>query len=235
MEATTLVAPRGPVSGALAFGAVALCVAAGLFAFTLENAWLAVAVPLVVGLVYALYRLPLRVSVLGLLFLALAFEGLQYALGSQDLWRVPGLNVVAEWLFWNLSTLTGIGPLRVPLIDLVTVALFVVALVRSKQDGWTSQAPGVRAMHSALWASAACAVVLMGLGALQGGSFDESLWQVRQVLLFPVRAVLVIWALDGTDVELRTSPGCRGRRSCSGAWSATTGASRTSACASARW
>src|SRR5437868_3307925 len=116
MEATTLVAPRGPVSAALAFGAVALCVVTALFALTLEWAWLAVVVPLAVGFVYALYRLPLRVSVLG----------------------------------------------------------------------------------------AACAVVLVLVGAVQGGSVDESLWQVRHMVLLPVRAVLVIWALDGTDVELRT-------------------------------
>ena len=37
----------------------------------------------------------------------------------------------------------------------------------------------------------------------QGGNFNESLWQLRQTLLFPVRALLLLRAFDGTDVELK--------------------------------
>jgi len=58
-------------------------------------------------------------------------------------------------------------------------------------------------MHMALWASAGCALLLIPIGVAQGGDFDESLWQVRHLLLFPVRAVVIMRALDCTSDELK--------------------------------
>ncbi|MBK7858951.1 MAG: hypothetical protein IPJ65_10105 [Archangiaceae bacterium] len=201
---TALAAPRGRLTGLLTVGAVAGTALAVVLALAIDQPLLAVAVPLFVGVVAALYQLPLRAGLFGVLFLVLAFEGLQFGLGPSSFYDVPFFSAVGRVLFLNLSAITGVGPLRAPLIDVATLALFVASMVRHPRDGWAGTQPSVRAMHMALWASAGVAGLLIVLGTVQGGSFDESLWQVRQLLLFPIRAVLVMRALDCNTAELKT-------------------------------
>jgi len=200
----TAVQDPGRLSAVLALTTVTLVGVGMLMALAAGYPAVAIVIPVVVGAVYGLYKLPLKVSVLGTLFLVLALEGLQHPLGTFEYeWRVPVLHDLAGLWLLNLSTLMGGGPLRAPIVDLVTLALFFASMTRHPRDGWAAMQPTVRAMHMVLWASALTAVALVIIGTVQGGSFNESLWQVRHIVLFPVRAVVLMRALDCTGDELR--------------------------------
>lgn len=183
--------------------AVGVSLLAILLGLTLQNPEVAIFVPLAMGLCFALYALPLRTGALSLFFVVLALEGLQFRIGTGGAWAVPGLHELGQLLFLNVSTQMGGGPIRAPLIDIATIALFVISMTRNPKDAWGATQPTVRAVHMVLWTSAGVALFLMLVGVLQGGLFDESLWQVRHTLLFPVRAVLLMRALDCTNDELK--------------------------------
>jgi hypothetical protein len=96
------------------------------------------------------------------------------------------------------------GNLHAPLIDLLTLGLWAVAFMRHREGTWQSQTRSVRALDLSLAISAAAVISLEALGLLKDGNVSESLWQVRHLLLLPVRASLLMRALDGTEAELRT-------------------------------
>ncbi len=203
-SAERLGAPQGRLSAVLALTTVTLVGVVMLFALALGYPEAAVAVPLIVGVVYGLYKLPLKVSVLGILCLVLTLEGLEYTLGDfEHEWQVPLLYPIARVLLLNVSTVMGGGPLKFPIIDLATVALFVLSVTRHPRDGWVAKQPTVRAMHMALWTSAIAASALIVIGLMQGGSFTPAWWQARHMLMFPLRAVILMRALDYTGLELK--------------------------------
>lgn len=203
MTALTGAARGGKLGGIVALGTVAVVAMGVLGALAAQQPLLAAAFPIFAGIGYALYKLPLRAGVMGVLFLVLALEGLQDPLGPEHLWDVPLLGDLAYASLYNLSSVTGVGFLRAPLVDVMTLMLFALSMARHPRDGWAGTQPTVRAMHMALWASAGCAVALMVLGAVQGGDTNEMLWQARHVVMFPVRAVVVMRALDCTNDELK--------------------------------
>ena len=200
---TTLVATRGRFTALLALGAVGITALGILFSLTLQTPELAIAVPIVIAMAVVLYALPLRTGVLTVFFLVLALEGFQYRLGTGGVWAVPGLHEIGKVLLLNVSTQMGGGPIRAPIIDIVTLMLFAFSMTRAPADQWGARQPTVRAMHMLLWTSAGAAALLLLVGTLQGGTFDEGLWQLRHILLFPVRAVLLMRALDCSNAELK--------------------------------
>jgi hypothetical protein len=200
MMAVSATAAAAPHRSAVPFFFVV--VAMGLLtvaALTVEP-FAALGVPLMAAAAYALYRLPLKVSALGLFGLAIFCEGLEIPLALG--WMPPG-HSIAQLLLVNLSTITGVGALRAPLIDLLTLGLFAMASFRDRSDGWTSRLPTVRPMNVALLGTLITLLVLDLIGAARGGNVNESLWQIRQILLFPVRAIVLLRALDGTIGELK--------------------------------
>ena len=200
---TVIAATRGRFSAVLALGAVGITALGILFSLTLQTPEVAIAVPIVMGLAVAMYALPLRTGALSLFFIVLALEGFQYRLGTGGVWAVPGLHEIGRLLMLNVSTQMGGGPIRAPILDIATLMLFAISMTRSPADLWGARQPTVRAMHMLLWTSAGAATVLVLIGVVQGGSFDDGLWQVRHTLLFPVRAVLLMRALDCNNAELK--------------------------------
>jgi O-antigen ligase len=182
------------------FGLMGLFLAT-LAAMALGNPLAGIGVPVMAGIAYALYRLPLKVSAISVMALAFFCEGLEIPLGG--FWPAPFAGLARVMLI-NMSAFTGIGALRAPLVDLLTVGLCIAASYRDKRDGWTSQLPMVRPMNVALTVSAVTLVALDLLGTARGGDFNESLWQLRHTLLFPLRVLLLLRALDGTVDELKT-------------------------------
>ncbi|MBK7863670.1 MAG: hypothetical protein IPJ65_34710 [Archangiaceae bacterium] len=200
--ATGTVKRRSAVGFGLLLGAV--LGAMGLM-LAIDQPLAAMAVPWAAALAWlVLYRLPLKVSVIGLLLLAALCEGLEWPLALG--WEAP-FHPLAKALLVNASALTGLAFLRAPVIDLLTVGLWVVALVRSRratgEAGWQSQTPGVRVLEVMLLVSAGTVLLLDGIGAVRGGNMSEGLWQLRHLLLFPVRCALLLRALDGTVRELK--------------------------------
>jgi hypothetical protein len=158
-------------------------------------------VPLVGAFGYALWKLPLKVTAISVMAMAFFCEGLEvpFAMGF-----VPPGQALARVMLINMSAFTGIGLLRAPLIDLLTVGLYVAASLRDKNDGWTSRLPMVRPFNIALLVSVLALFGLDAIGTAKGGNFNESLWQLRHHLLFPIRTVVLLRALDGTVAELKT-------------------------------
>jgi hypothetical protein len=193
--------PSGRPLAPFAFGTFSV-LAAMVGLLYLDQPFAALAVPPAVAVGWLLlFRLPLKVSVVSLLALAALCEGLEAPLRYG--WEAP-LYPLARALLLNASAVTGVGFLRAPVLDLLTVALWVLSLLRSRDRRWLSQTPSVRALDLALAVSAGTVLSLDVLGALRGGNVGESLWQLRHLLLFPVRTALLIRALDGSARELKT-------------------------------
>ena len=161
---------------------------------------LAPLVPIGIGFGWMVWKLPLRVTVLALLACETLFEGLNIPLGGT--WEIPVLAKIAELFFVNLNSLTGIGVLRLPLVDLACVIFAISGSLNRNDPTMTSQVASARALNAALVVQFAAVVGLDVLGAIQGGNINESLWQMRQLLLFGVRTVMFLRAFDGTTAQL---------------------------------
>ena len=150
-----------------------------------------------------LFHAPLRTTVLGVLFLVMVVDYLPE--GPQSgLWQSP-LFPIAMALFLNLSATTGIGFLRFPGLDVLLLLLLALAIYRratgSKID--PPATPSVRVLNHLLFLSWLTLMIWEGYGVSQGGDFNESLWQIRQLLLFPLMTFLFLQAFSGTVAEFK--------------------------------
>ncbi len=165
------------------------------------NPLVAIAPMALVGLLLALVKLPLRVSALAVLFLMLTADYLP-ELPFSFLWRSP-LAPLGELLFLNLSAVTGIGFLRFPGLDVLVFLLLVVGVLR-RAVGSTidpKPTPSVRVLNLVLLAMFGTVLWLEAMGIFTGGDFNESLWQIRQLLLFPFMTLLFLHAFSGTKAD----------------------------------
>lgn len=164
----------------------------------------AVAAPVVavVGL-WLLVRLPVRLTALGMVFLLLVVD-YPSEVPYSNLWQSP-FHGLGRMLFVNLSALTNISALRFPLFDLMVVVLLAIRSWRVAHDDRRddSGVPKVRALDRALYASLVAVAALSLWGTATGGSFNEGLWQLRHLLVFPAAAFLFLGSLKGTEAELR--------------------------------
>jgi len=186
----------------LAGGGIA---ATAVSAFLGKGNMLAAALPVLAcaaGLL--LVRLPLRTSSLCLLFLLLVGDHIPER-PFEGLWASP-LAPLGRLLFLNLSANTGISFLRFSVVDAAILMLLLWGLGR-KALGIRPE--GLSSTPSLGWLNALLvlqffAVVALGLwGLARGGNFNASLWQLRQLLLFPLMSGVFLHALSGGTQELR--------------------------------
>lgn len=191
-----------PRKGTLALVLVAALVVASMLGLAMN---LALGfVPLVaVGVLYAVWKLPLRASALALLFLILAADYIP-EVPNAGLWESP-LYWVGQYLFVNMSTTIGIGALRLPMADLAVLMLLGVGIWRRATKSTIDQGilPSARPLNRLLAISAGTVLVLELFGLATGGNANESLWQLRHLLLLPLTAFLFSMALkgDGSDYK----------------------------------
>lgn len=158
---------------------------------------------LALGFAYGLWKLPLRTSALGLLFLVLSSEYI-FEAPFEGLWSSP-FAPVGQLLFLNLSAVTGIPAFRLPAVDFLIFAMLIIHGYR-RATGSTIDGPGVpnaRVLNELLFISLATVIALEVWGMLRGGDFNESLWQLRQLLLLPLIAFLFMGALRGDHSDYR--------------------------------
>jgi len=170
----------------LALGLVSgLALAAGKGAL----AWGLAPTGLLVGAV-ALWRLPLKWPLLGLLLLAVTVDD-PTDRPYFNLWRSP-LWPVGRLFFTNVAWFTGFE-LAVMGLAALTVMRRVLGLsARAEAPGM----PGPRPLRSALLLSFLTVCWLIAWGLLRGGVFREALWQFRALLFMPVVAMLALVAFD---------------------------------------
>ncbi|MCL2626732.1 MAG: hypothetical protein FWD46_07970, partial [Cystobacterineae bacterium] len=153
---------------------------------------------LVCILAILLFRLPLRTSTLCLLFLMLVCDYLPE--GPQSgLWATP-LAPIARLLFLNLSATTGISVLRLTGLDAAVLLLLFVGIWRRAFRIEHLDPPGtpsVRQLNFLLILQFFAVLALYAWGVGTGGDFNEALWQLRQMLLFPVMGFFFLHAIPG--------------------------------------
>ena len=166
------------------------------------NPAIGLVVPIGLGAVWAVLRVPLKYSALGLLFLMWIADYLPE--GPQSgLWQSP-FYPIGQFLFLNLSAVTGISALHVPGLDVTVLTLLGVGLYRKiTRSTIDAKAPSVRTLSVLLVVQFATVVVLDAWGVSQGGDFNESLWQLRQLLLLPIFTFFFLYAIPGTAADLR--------------------------------
>ena len=200
---------------AIIFGAffAALMVVAGNGKFVL-----AAAAPMAFLLLTAVWKLPMKYSVLTLLFLMWIADYLPENPQS-GMWASP-FYPIGQFLFLNLSALTGISVLRVPGLDFTVVVLTMIALYRrASKSTIDEKAPSVRTLSVLLMLQLATVVILdiwgvntevevtnadgIVIALPRQGDFNESLWQLRQLLLMPIFTFLMLYAFPGKPHDLK--------------------------------
>jgi hypothetical protein len=190
-----------PLVPLLAIGALTL-----VTLFLSGGELVAVAAPVVAAsLLYAQSRAPLRLCVLGLMFLSLIADAPQdNPMGG--LWRSP-LYALGELLCDNWSKTFAIAALPFSGMDLLCLMLLVRVAAR-----WGRGLPlgGSVRVAGVLWKSMALFLgtfaVLAVLGAALGGQTGAVYWQVRQLIHVPVFAFLLAEAMDGPRDHLLLAP-----------------------------
>lgn len=180
---------------------------------------LAFAAPAALGLFYAMARLPLKHTAMGVIFLMYIADYLPE--GPQSgMWASP-FYPIGQFLFLNMSALTGISALRFPGLDFTMLVLCGIALWRRFTRSTIDERTGSVRTLSFLMILMIVTVVALDVWGVntevpvvnqdgrpialpRPGEFNESLWQLRQLLLMPMFTFLLLFAFPGKPDDLRT-------------------------------
>lgn len=173
--------------------ATVLAVSSGVsFALCEGNVLGALAPLMVAGALYALWSLPLKWPLLGLMLVVVTLDDPSDR-PYYKLWQSP-MSAAGRLFFSNIAWFTGIE-----LAVLGLTALAVARRLRSKShavplDPVANQAP--RELRLAVLLSGLTIAGLFVYGLLRGGVFREALWQFRVLAMLPLISTLVMSAFD---------------------------------------
>ncbi|MHB8875761.1 MAG: O-antigen ligase family protein [Myxococcaceae bacterium] len=149
-------------------------------------------------LLWAIWKLPIRVTLLGMTFFTLAVDSPMER--PHVGWWTPPWSALADVYYKNLQHTLNLSALRFTGMEFLL--LYLVGIVayrratRSRIDPPTPPTP--RPLARALALGFGALLVLWGYGLLRGGAdFTQSVWQVRVLLILPVVAGLFAHALRG--------------------------------------
>ena len=182
----------GGVVAVVGFGAATV----GL-ALATDGSLVATAAPVLVGGLVALcWTLPLRTSLLALIYLALATESQGDASGR---WTSPAY-ALGVLLHSNLNRLVPVGALKFTGLDLLGVFLVVLVIARRSQGSRVDGGGFVPlARPVAVWSLGALGsiAVLAAWGLAHGGDANQIYWQVHQFAFVPILTFLCAAAFRG--------------------------------------
>ncbi|MFT3839553.1 MAG: O-antigen ligase family protein [Myxococcaceae bacterium] len=186
------------------FGFLVVMAIATSVAIVGGNPFLFAAPAIGVGAVYAVWKMPTKYTALGLIFLMWTADYLPES-PQGGVWNSP-LHPIGEFLFFNLSAVTGVAALRIAGLDFMVFVLLGVGslrrALRSKTDPPTT--PSVRPLTYLLLMQSGAVVLFDIWGSGTGGNFNESLWQLRQLFTLPLMAMLFLHAISGSHADIRT-------------------------------
>lgn len=162
------------------------------------NLAIAVAPCLLALLLCALWLLPLRVTLMGLLAMSWAIESPTDVFADGRL-HTPW-EMVGRLLWSKLNLVIPFSPLVVTGFDLVALLLFVVVVQRHVRKSAIDQAGWVdtpAALSTFAWLSVLAVVWMSLFGLVQGGSFRFVLWQCARWLYLPIVYALMRQGLRG--------------------------------------
>lgn len=178
-----------------ALAAVALLVASSMLLLLLA-AWdpaVAVVISASVFALLVLCRAPLPFLVFAVAVLALLVDP-PFGRPADGHWQSP-LYPVGRFLYENLNTVTGIGALRVSLIELLLTFLVGRALLTRAARIRPSPTPRVLVLALGVWLLTIVWLEVFGLA--RGGDLRNSLWQLRTLLWLPIVAWLFLAVMRG--------------------------------------
>jgi len=183
-------ASKGVGNAAVApFGAALGLMALALLIDTEAVGWI-VAPFVILLLVVAMTKVPLRVSLLTLMFCVLTFENPAEAFANGR-WKSP-IYEIGGLLLNHINTRTGVKPLFMSGLDILLVSLLVIALMREKSGARIDRigrVPTPKILIKLIFVSWAGTAFVFVSGMLRGGDMGISLWQMDRVMYLP----LVFW------------------------------------------
>jgi hypothetical protein len=149
-------------------------------------------------LIYTMTKLPLRVSLMALMFCAFVLEN-PNDLPASGKWQSP-FYMVGAVLLTHLNLTTGISGLSFSGMDVALVTLLLIAWQRktsgSKIDT-AGQLPTPQPLKRLALVSILGTFYVWISGLVRGGEFSVSLWQVDKVIYLPIVFFLFHLALRG--------------------------------------
>ncbi|HET7543379.1 MAG TPA: hypothetical protein VFK05_26075 [Polyangiaceae bacterium] len=184
---------KGLDSGAVGmFWSAVVLMALALVIDTEAVGWL-VAPFVLILLILAMTRVPLRTSLLTLMFCVYTFDN--PAEGFADgRWKSP-VHEVGALLMNHINTRTGVKPLFMSGLDILLVALLIIANVRERSGSpidRVGRVPTPRPMVKLVFVSYAGMLFTFLSGLLRGGDTSIMLWQMDRVMYLP----LVFWLFN---------------------------------------
>lgn len=184
-------------STVMTFAAVIMLI---VLAVAIDNeavGWLIGPIVLVM-LIVLMSKVPLRTSLLTMMFCAITLEN-PAEIPASGQWRSP-FFVVGGLLLNHLNTTTGVKPLFMSGMDILLGSLLLIALQR-RFSGWkldrVGRVPTPRPLIQLAFVSLAGAAFCWVGGLLRGGDLSMSLWQVDRVVYLPFVFLLFHWGLRG--------------------------------------
>jgi hypothetical protein len=183
-------ASKGVSNAGLApFGAAVALMALALLIDTEAVGWLVA--PFVIALlIVAMTKVPLRSSLLTLMFCVLTFENPAESFANGR-WQSP-IYELGGLLLNHINTRTGVKVLFMSGLDIMLVSLLFIALSRESSGARIDRAGRVatpRPMIKLIFVSFAGTAFVFLSGLLRGGNTSIMLWQMDRVLYLP----LVFW------------------------------------------
>jgi hypothetical protein len=147
---------------------------------------------------FMMARVPLRHSLMGLMFLALTLENPD-EVPAAGYWRSPFFKVGAIVLT-HLNKTIDMKALAFSGMDVLLVALLIVALMRRVSGSKIDRAGRIETPQPltrlAFLSLGGTLFVFLG-GMVRGGDFSAALWQINRVIYLPVVFLLFSMALRG--------------------------------------
>lgn len=146
---------------------------------------------------WAMWKLPLRITLFSFMFIALAVEG---PISNDVPTFGEAFSLAGQLVLMNLNIITKIGPLAFCTVDALTVfAVIAIWYRKSKRSridlvGQFQTPTPLAAIGVFTFVGT---VALFGLGILRGGDFRNSLWQVHVLLYVPALFLLFQSAVRG--------------------------------------
>jgi O-antigen ligase/polysaccharide polymerase Wzy-like membrane protein len=149
--------------------------------------------------VFVMLRAPLRFSAMALMFLALTLQDASDHSAAEKF--DPPFAGLGAILFSHLNTVgksLGFGWASMSGMDLLIVALLVIAIARSRSELKRANAvPTPRPLVQLAYVALLSIAWVWLFGMVRGGDFGKSLWQLNRVMYLPVIFLLFHLSLRG--------------------------------------
>jgi hypothetical protein len=170
-----------------------------LLGVAIDNAnvgWL-LAAPVTVLVFFAMSRVPLRYSLLGIMFCVFTLEN-PNEVPANGVWRSP-IYVVGAMMLTHLNQTTNVSWMAFSGVDVLL--LFVIFRAwqqqRNRRRGPGAPLPTPRSLIQLSWLSLLGTAFVWARGMLRGGDFQKSLWQIEKVYYLPIVFLLFQVAIRG--------------------------------------